>query len=354
MTRSFRVAELAAALGGTVTGDPDRMIAGVGTLLEAEPEDLSFIDSDKHAHELQRSRAGAVLATDGLCPPPHVAAIRVPRPALAMAEALDLLFPIVRSVVGISPLAVLGARVVVGADVGIAPCSVIGDDVSIGSGTEIHPGVTIGARAAIGDDCILHAGVHVYADTVIGSRVILHSGAVIGADGFGYLPVDGMEGDRVRHRKIQQVGRVVLEDDVEVGANSAIDRASLSETRIGRGTKIDNLVTIGHNSRVGRHCIIIGQAGLAGSTTVEDHVTIAGQAGLAGHLVIGAGAVVGAQAGVTKDVPAGAVVLGSPAIDVHRARKALALFDRLPEFRKSIAAHERRLRALETQLAPNP
>jgi UDP-3-O-[3-hydroxymyristoyl] glucosamine N-acyltransferase len=189
--------------------------------------------------------------------------------------------------------------------------------------------------------------VHIYHNVTIGNRVIIHSGAVIGADGFGYVrQVEDRRPGEV-HRKIPQVGRVVIEDDVEIGANSTIDRATLASTRIGRGTKIDNLVTVGHNSVVGQDCIIIGQAGLSGSTVLCDGVTIAGQAGLAGHLRVGAGAIVGAQAGVTKDVPPGATVLGSPAEDVRQARRALPLIVRLPEMRKTLLAHDRRLAKLE-------
>lgn len=352
MTATLRVADLAAALGGSVVGDPERVINGVSTLIEAGAQDLSFVESEKYARQLETSRAGAVLIPERVTPPPQMSGIRVSHPAIAMARAIDLICPPERVFTLVSPLASLGARVSIGPEVGVGPYAVIGDDVSIGRGTEIHPHVTIGARTIIGEHCVLHAGAHVYADSGIGHRVILHSGAVIGADGFGYVqePVTAGGDEPMRHRKVRQMGRVVLEDDVEVGANSAIDRAALTETRVGRGTKIDNLVTIGHNSRVGRHCIIIGQAGLSGSSVLGDYVTIAGQAGLAGHLTIGARAVVGAQAGVTKDVPPDGVVLGSPAVEVRRAKRALALFDRLPEFKKSIAAHEARLRALEARL----
>ena len=263
---------------------------------------------------------------------------------------MALMVPVSRTFLTVSPQAVIGADVSLADDVGIGPFAFVGEGTSVGRGTEIHPGVTVAARVVIGDDCVLHSGVHVYPDTIIGNRVTLHSGAVIGADGFGYqrdpLPPGEAHGP-FRHRKIRHVGRVVIEDDVEVGANSTIDRAALAETRIGCGTKIDNLVMIGHNARVGRHCVIIGQAGISGSTTIGDCVTIAGQAGLTGHLTIGHRVVIGAQSGVTKDVGDDGIVLGSPAEDALRAKKALALIVSLPQFKKRLAAHERRLRALE-------
>jgi UDP-3-O-[3-hydroxymyristoyl] glucosamine N-acyltransferase len=190
--------------------------------------------------------------------------------------------------------------------------------------------------------------VHVYENVTIGDRVILHSGAVIGSDGFRYVrEMTGLGDEPLRHRKFRHVGRVVIEDDVEIGANTTIDRAVLGVTRIGRGTKIDNLVMIGHNAQIGQHCILVAQAGLSGSTRLGDYVVIAGQAGLVDHVTVGGGAVIGAQAGVTKDIGAGAVVLGSPAIEAIRAKKALALVGNLPEFKKTVADHGRRIARLE-------
>ena len=186
----------------------------------------------------------------------------------------------------------------------------------------------------------------------IGNRVILHSGVVIGADGFGYVPEtlpasEAAPDEPRRHRKIRHVGSVIIGDEVEIGANTTIDRATFAATRVGNGTKIDNLVTIGHNATIGRHCIIIGQAGISGSTALGDYVTVAGQAGLAGHVRIGSNVVIGAQSGVTKDVAPGEIVLGSPAVESKRAKKALTLIDSLPDFKRALASHERRLAELE-------
>ncbi len=354
MRRGFTVQQIAAHTSGTLVGDANRIITGVSAPASAGPADLVFVDAERYLDDLRASRAGAALVAHEMHLPEGMTGIQVADPALAMARAIDLLVPHRRTFIGVSPHAFIGNNVDLGATVGIGPGVFVGDDVRIGAGTEIHPGVSIGRGTTIGGDCLIYAGVHIYHDTTIGDRVILHSGVVIGADGFGYvrerMAEPTTENEPLRHRKVRQVGRVVIEDDVEIGANTTVDRAALDVTRIGRGTKIDNLVTIGHNCDIGRHCIIIGQAGISGSTTVEDYVTIAGQAGLTGHLRIGTKAVIGAQSGVTKSVGAGQVVLGSPAVEANRAKKALALLDSLPEFKKRLAVHERRVAALERSL----
>jgi UDP-3-O-[3-hydroxymyristoyl] glucosamine N-acyltransferase len=354
---TVRASDLAERLGGHLRGDGNREVGGVTTPELAGPRDLVFIDTPGRAPLLATTRAGVALVPVGTEAPASLTTIEVRQPAGAMAIATDLLVPTRRSWRTVSPQAFVAPTAHLDDGVGVGPFAVIGDDVRIGAGTEIHANVTVGAGTVIGRDCLLYSGVHVYDDTTIGDRVILHSGAVIGADGFGYAQVRADTGDAtdeaIVHRKIRQVGRVVLEDDVEVGANATIDRAALGETRIGRGTKIDNLVTVGHNVRIGRHCILVAQSGVSGSTVLEDYVRIAGQAGLTGHLRLGRGATVGAQAGVTKDIAPGAVVLGSPAIDARRAKLALALLDRLPEMKRALGDHARRLLALESGPATN-
>jgi UDP-3-O-[3-hydroxymyristoyl] glucosamine N-acyltransferase len=338
---------------GDVVGNPEVVVSGVASLESAGPGDLVYVESAKYAGALPSTRASAAILPEGIEPPAGMAAIRVRQPALAIAEALDILCPVEPSVIGISPQAAIGDDVKLGEGVAIGPHACVGDHVRIGRGSAIHPGATVGRGSVVGEDCVLHAGVHIYDGVTIGNRVIIHAGAVIGADGFGYIQENvsatGAPADEpIRHRKVRQIGRVVIEDDVEIGANTTIDRAALDVTRIGRGSKIDNLVQIGHNCRLGRHCIIVGQAGLSGSCVLGDYATIAGQAGLAGHLTVGARAVVGAQAGVTKDVPEGTYVLGSPAIeDFRAAKRALSLIESLPEFKKAIASHEQRLARLE-------
>jgi UDP-3-O-[3-hydroxymyristoyl] glucosamine N-acyltransferase len=353
MSRTITVRELASRVTGDVVGNPEVIISGVASLDSARPGDLVYVESAKYAGALASTRASAAILPEGIEPPAGLPAIRVRQPALAMAQALEILRPFERTFDGVSPQAALGKDVVLGEGVAIGPHVYVGDGVHIGRGTEIHPGATIGRRSMVGEDCVLHAGVHIYDGVTIGNRVIIHAGSVIGADGFGYIQENvsaaGAPADApIRHRKVRQIGRVVIEDDVEIGANTTIDRAALDVTRIGSGSKIDNLVQIGHNCRLGRHCIIVGQAGLSGSCVLGDYATIAGQAGLAGHLTVGARAVVGAQAGVTKDVPDGKYVLGSPAIeDFRAAKRALALIESLPEFKKAIASHEQRLTRLE-------
>lgn len=357
MSQTLTVREIGEHVGGTILGDPNRTIRGAGSMPGAGPEDLVFIDSPRYLADLQASRAGAAIVPEEIDPPAGMSGIRVRQPALCMARILEVLSPHERTFHGISPQATLGEGVELEPAVGIGPQVYIGDGVKIGKGTEIHPGATVGRGATIGEDCIIYSGAHIYHDTSIGDRVIIHSGAVIGADGFGFvqeiLPEPhGAPEEPLRHRKVRQIGRVVIEDDVEIGANTTIDRAALDVTRIGRGTKIDDQVMVGHNGIVGRHCILVGQSGISGSTVIGDYVTIAGQAGLAGHLKVGSRVVVGAQSGVTKDIPEGQIVLGSPAIDSRQARKSLTLIDSLPEFKKAIAAHAKRLAKLEKDPSP--
>lgn len=357
MKRTFTVREIAVHVGGEVVGDPERLIRGVAAVGNAGPDDLVFVDQPRYAEALQSAKAGAVLHSIDIALPPGMSGIRVRQPALAMAMAVELIVPPRRVFSTVSPAAHLGEGVELGPDVGIGPGAYIGDGVRIGRGTEIHPGATVAQGCQIGEDCVIFSGVHIYHETRIGSRVIIHSGSVIGADGFGFVQekVTGAGAsplEPIRHRKMRQVGRVVIEDDVEIGANTAIDRAALDVTRVGKGTKIDNLVQVGHNSLIGRHCVLVGQSGVSGSTELGSYVTLAGQSGVAGHLKIGDRAVVGAQSGVTKDIASGQIVLGSPAIDARQARKALTLIDSLPEFKKTLAAHERRLQSLEGSEGP--
>jgi UDP-3-O-[3-hydroxymyristoyl] glucosamine N-acyltransferase len=349
---TYTVALLAEAVGGILVGDGSRPVVRVATPAAAGPQDLIYIDSARHLAELRASGAGSAVVPRDVLPPPGMSGIQVDRPASAIARILELLVPSARAFHQVSPQAVVDAGAVVAPDAGVGPFVYIGPGARIGRRTEVHPGSTIGRGVTIGDDCIIYSGVHIYPETVIGDRVVLHSGVVLGADGFGFVQEPAPGGaPGVCHRKVPHVGRVVIEDDVEIGANTAIDRAMLEDTRIGAGTKIDDLVMIGHNCQIGRHCIVVGQAGISGSSTVGDEATIAGQAGLADHVRIGRRATVGAQAGVTKNVADEGVVLGSPAMPVRNARRALPLIERLPEIRKQLAAHEGRLERLER--APN-
>lgn len=344
------VTELAAAVGGTPRGHGGRTVTGVSTPQAASPSDLIFIAGPQYQAELAASAAGAVLLPPGMPAPEGMAAIEVPNPPLAMARAVDVLVPPHRARPGISPRAILEDDVDLGAGVAVGAGAVLGAGARIGARTAVHPGATIGAGAVIGEDCTIHSGVHVYAGVRIGDRVVLHAGCVIGADGFGYVPepLEGHGADEpFRHRKVRQIGTVVIEDDVEIGANTTIDRAALTETRIGRGTKIDNLVTVGHNVVIGRHCVIVGQAGISGSARLGDYVTVAGQAGLLGHIRVGDRATIGSQAGVIQDVEPGARLLGAPAIDARATMRAVAIIPQLPELRRIVREHERRLDRLD-------
>jgi UDP-3-O-[3-hydroxymyristoyl] glucosamine N-acyltransferase len=348
-SRRFTLGEIAEHVGGALVGDPGVAITGVATPLSAGPGDLIYIDGELHLRDLAKSRATAAIVGEGIDLPGGMHGIRVRQPALAMATALEVLFPRERTFRDVSPHAFLGRGVVLGEDVGIGPGVYIGDGVRIGRGTEVHPTATIGRGTQIGDACVIHSGVHIYHGVTIGNRVVIHSGAVIGADGFGFIQerVQGPPDEPVRHRKVEQVGTVLIGDDVEIGANTTIDRAALEATVVGRGSKIDNLVMIGHNVQVGRHALLVAQAGIAGSSVLEDYVTMGGQAGVVGHLRIGQGGMVGAKSGVTKSVPAGMVVFGTPAFDIRKARKSHALLEHLPEFRKALLEIQKRLDRME-------
>ena len=304
----------------------------VAGLDSADGASLSFFSSSRYAADAAATRAGAVLVTAAL----HERVLHVParivvaKPQEAMLAVLGLLYRAPAFAAGVHDSAVLGEGVSLGDGVAIGARAVIGAGVRIGVRTRIHASVTIGDGVTIGDDCIVHPNVVAYAGTVLGDRVQIQSGAVLGSDGFGYVFRDGV------HNKIPHVGRCVLESDVEIGANTTIDRGSVGDTVIGAGTKIDNLVQIGHNVRLGRCCLVMAQVGISGSTRIGDGVVIAGQAGLAGHITIGAGARIAGQAGVFGDVPAGETWSGYPARPHREALRAQAAVQRLPALLKTL------------------
>jgi UDP-3-O-[3-hydroxymyristoyl] glucosamine N-acyltransferase len=285
-----------------------------------------------------------VIADDSVTGAP-CAVLRTPQPYLAFAEAVAILSPPARPAAGISPLAAVDPTAELGPGVSIAPFVAIGPGVRIGARTAVYPHAVIGAGATIGADCTIHAHVSVREGVRLGARVVVQDAAVIGSDGFGFA----RRGDGT-HQKIPQVGGVVIEDDVEIGAQSAIDRPAVGETRVAAGTKIDNLVQIAHGVKIGRNVLLAAQVGIAGSTVLEDDVIMAGQSGATGHVRLGRGAVVSAKSAVTKDVPAGRQVAGIPAGDVAAWRAAAVLLRRLPELRRSLVDLQARLEALETRL----
>jgi len=335
---SIRIAELAERLGGRpLEGDPDFRVRGVGSLEEGGPSDLGFLRSAKFAGALAQARIGALIAPPGV----EVGGrpvIRSLMPNLDFARAAALIAPFPRPEPGVHPTAFVDPTAKVDPEASIGVHASVGARSEIGPRTVLHANVTVCDDVRVGADCLLHPAVVVRERCVIGDRVILQPGVSIGADGFGYE-----FNERGEHEKVPQLGNVVIEDDVEIGANSAVDRARLGTTRIGRGVKIDNLVQVGHNCVIGAHSAIVAQAGLGGSTLVGSRVFIMAQAGSAGHLTIGDGCFVAARAGVTKDLPPGSRVWGFPALPERRWHRSTVLMERLPELLRRIRDLERRL-----------
>jgi UDP-3-O-[3-hydroxymyristoyl] glucosamine N-acyltransferase len=335
--------ELARLVAGDLRGDAALRIRGIATLDGAEPGDLSFVTSLRYRRAAAASRASAFLVARDVDVPDRPT-IRVAQPQLALAILLRALYAEPAPAAGIHPTAVVAPSARVAADATVGPLVVVGADSTVESGVVLHPHVVVGEHCRVGEASVLHAHVVLRGDVDVGRRVVIHGGAVLGADGFGYA----FDGER--HQKIPQVGRVVVEDDVEIGANVTIDRATLGETVIRRGTKIDNLVQIGHNTVVGADTIIVAQTGISGSCRIGNRVVLAGQVGVGDHVTIGDGAQVGAQAGVHRDVPAGSTMLGTPAEPAAEVRRAMVVFTRLPELLRSVRALERRVAELEARL----
>jgi UDP-3-O-[3-hydroxymyristoyl] glucosamine N-acyltransferase len=334
-----KLSELAARLGCELRGDGDVEIRGVAGLDEAGPGDLSFLANPRYAPKLETTRAGALVLPASQ--PSDRPALVSENPYLSFSRAVALVRPEPRPAPGVDPSARVHASAVLGEGVHVGPLAVVGAGARVGARSVLHPHVVLYDGVEIGEDCVLHSGVQVRERCRLGQRVVVQNGAVIGADGFGFArDADG------RYHKFPQVGIVVIEDDVEVGALSAIDRAALGETRIGRGCKLDNLVQVGHSVTIGEHSVLAGQVGIAGSTKLGKRVTLAGQVGVAGHLEIGDGAVATAQTGIPSSVDAGALVSGYPAIENRAWLKASAVFAKLPELSRRLRALERRVEAL--------
>lgn len=306
MSPTFTLAELADRLEARLEGEGDHAVTGVRPLSEAGPSDLSFLHNPKYVGQAKESRAGAILVADP-APLPGRNLLVTTEPYLALARALELFHPADIPAEGIHASAVVEDGAELGPGVSVGPNAVVATGCRIGARTVIGAGCLLGQGVEVGEDCRLHPGVVVRERCRIGSRCILQPGVVVGSDGFGFATVDGV------HHKVPQVGTVVVEDDVELGANVCIDRGALGETRIGRGTKVDNLVQIAHGVRVGEGCLLVAQVGISGSTRLGHHVIMAGQSGAAGHLTIGDRVIAGAKTAIIKDVPDGAFVSGIPA-----------------------------------------
>jgi UDP-3-O-[3-hydroxymyristoyl] glucosamine N-acyltransferase len=336
----YTLGELAAAVGGSVEGDPTLVITGLAGIQEAHPGELTFVAHQRYLRTLRAAKASAVILDRTM--PADRPAIRVDQPYRAFATLLTLFYPRPRPRPGIMDPVVIRERVHLGQEVTLFPFVTLSADVTIGNRVALYPGVFVGPGSSIGDDTVIYANVTIYDRVTVGRRVILHAGAVLGADGFGY--VQGPDG---HHHKIPQVGGVRVEDDVEIGANVCIDRATLGETLIRRGTKIDNLVHIAHNVEVGEDSLLLAQVGISGSCRLGTHVTLAGQVGLIDHVQIGDHATVIAQAGVAKDIEPRAIVSGTPALPHNLWRRVQAATPRLPELLRTVAELERRIAALE-------
>ncbi len=335
----MKASELAAQIQARLEGDPDTEVFGVAPLDRATGRDVSFLSNPKYREAARVCSAGALIVGEGEALPGRTLLV-CSDPYLGFAKTVRLFHPPRRFAPGVHPTAVLGAGCRVDPAAHVGPCAVLGEGASVGPGTVIEAGCAIGRNCQVGADCHLHPRVVLYDDTCLGDRVILHAGVVVGSDGFGYAQEAG------RHLKIPQVGRVVVESDVEIGANTTVDRGALDETRLGEGTKIDNLVQLGHNVHVGPHSILVAQVGISGSTRLGHHVIMAGQSGAVGHIRIGDGARVGAKSAVTKDVPDGGFVTGHPAQDHRLWLKERALASRLEEFLRRLKRLEDRLGAL--------
>ena len=337
----MKLRAIAERLQGRLDGDGDLEITRVAGIADAGPGDLTFFANPKYAAELRATAASAVILGERAEAAP-CAMIRAAHPYFAFARAMEIFAPPAAATPGVHRLADVDPTAVVAPSASIAAFVCIGPAARVGARTVVYPHVTIGAGAVVGDDCVVHARVSIRERVVIGHRVVLQDGAVVGSDGFGFAQrPDGT------HHKIPQVGGVVIEDDVEIGANAAIDRPAVGETRIGAGTKIDNLVQIAHGVTVGRDALLAAQVGVAGSTSIEDRVTLAGQVGVAGHLTIGKGVIATAQTGIPNSVEPGKFISGYPAIDNRDWLKSSAVFRKLPEMRKAVADLEQRLAALE-------
>jgi len=335
--------DLAARLQGTVLGDGSLEITGFAPADRARPGDLTFAEKESYFQAAEKSQASAILVTGGFTSASKVL-IQVPNARVAMARVLPLFFPPEEEPRGIHPSAVIADSARIDPSVRIGPQCVIGEHVTIGARCTLLGGNHVRRESTLGEDVVLHPNVVLYPKTRVGNRVIIHAGTVIGSDGYGYVFDEG------RHLKVLQCGNVIIQDDVEIGANTAIDRGALGPTVIGEGTKIDNLVHVAHNVSLGRHNLIMGQCGFAGSTQLDDYCVVASQSGIADHLKLGPQAVVGAKSGVMRDVPAKVTVLGIPAQPDKQFKRQVIAVQQLPELIRRVREVERQLQELKEKM----
>lgn len=334
------VQELAESLGGTVIGDGTTQITSGATLELAGPGQVSFVANARYALLVRQTRAAAVFVAEPM--ETSAAQIVVKNPYYAFTQALVQLHGHRQHKrTGISPQATLDPSAVVGEGTSVHERVTLSEGVRIGRNCVLYPGVVIGRNVEIGDDCVLHANVVIYENCRLGRRIIVHANSTIGHDGLGFSTEAGV------HHKIPHIARAIIEDDVELGASSGVERGSLQDTVVGQGSKIGSQVIIGHGVQIGPHCLIVAQTGIAGSTRIGHHCIFAGQAGIAGHLEIGNNVTVAAKAGVSQNIPDGERVFGYPAFEMSQAVEAYSALKRLPELRRTVRALEARLKALE-------
>jgi UDP-3-O-[3-hydroxymyristoyl] glucosamine N-acyltransferase len=344
---TFTLAELAARVGGEVVGDGTLRLEGVAALENAGPVHVSFFSNRKYRKAFEASRAGAVVVEPEQPAAPGRALLRVANAYLAFAKITTLFHPPQEPVPEVAPGAAVHPAARVHPSAQVMPLASVGPGAEVGARSILHPGVHLAEGARVGEDCVLHSNAVVREHCVLGNRVILQPGVVVGADGFGYAFDPMGEGQGPRHYKFPQVGIVVIEDDVEIGANTCVDRAALGVTRIGRGTKIDDLVMVAHNVEVGPLSLLVAQSGISGSSKLGMGVVLAGQAGIVGHLTIGDGVKIGGQAGVMSDLEPGATVIGSPAQPHHDWLKNMASLGHITEMRRELARLRREVAALQ-------
>ncbi len=335
----MKLSDIASLLHGEIYGSPDLDISGVSGIRDAREGDITFLSGKRHLKDIPFCKASCIIVQEYLRDV-SIPQLKVAHPQLAFARLLDYFHAKTPPPAGISADACVADTSRIARDVSIFPFSYIAEGVSIGAGTVIYPFVFIGENSVIGERCTIYPHVTVREGVTVGNRVIIHSGAVLGSDGFGYVF------DAGSHHKIPQVGGVTIGDDVEIGANTVIDRATTGTTIVGKGTKIDNLVQIAHNVTIGDHSIVVAQVGIGGSTRLGDYVTLAGQVGVSDHTEIESGTMIGAQSGVMGKVAKG-MYSGSPSIPHREWLKAQAVFAKLPELSKKIRDLEDRLRELE-------
>jgi UDP-3-O-[3-hydroxymyristoyl] glucosamine N-acyltransferase len=325
-----------------LTGNPEAVVHRVNTLEDAQPGDITFLANRKYFNLIRETKATAIILPETISGPDHLVQIKADDSYFGICLLIELIHGHRKHpFIGIDPAAKIDSEVKIGNNPAIAAGVTICGNVTIGDNVVIYPGCFIGPDCEIGDNLILYPNVSVYDQTVIGNNVTIHAGTVVGEDGFGYSTHKGL------HHKIPQIGNVIIEDDVEVGANCAIDRAGIGSTILGKGTKFSNLIAIGHGTKVGPHCMLVAQVGIAGSTKLGHHVTLGGQVGVVGHIAIGDNVTVGAKSGVINNVDEGQTLLGQPALPIQDTKRQILMVGKLPEMREQLKILQKRIDQIE-------